>query len=480
MSSPHLKLDARQSQNLVLTPQMQQAIKLLQFNMLDLNDYMAGIMETNPFLENDRGHASDGLEDKNPTDTASDYEGDAFDAATHDGTCDGALDMTQEDHFDSEPSYQNYNSDYNYLDDSATDAPSLRDHIEQQLRIHFTDNRQIMIGQLVFDHINERGWLNNDIDGLSAELNIAKNLLEPVLNIMREFDPVGIFAYNLGDCLALQLKDKNRLDPSMLVLLDNIELVAAREYRKLMRLCQTDEDDLREMLKEIRALNPNPIAEFSVQTADMVVPDLYVKQNTRNQWYVELSPRAFISVRANHDYYHSMFGQANNKDDKQYLQQNWQEAKWMIRALTQRNNTIMRVGQAIIKRQIGFFRDGIDGLKPLVLKDIAQDVEMHESTISRTCSGKYMATPHGIFEMKYFFTNAINGDAEGLSTEAIRKRIKNLIDGEQKNKVYSDDAIVDVLQKENIDIARRTVAKYRDLMKIPSSAQRKRNKAALL
>ncbi len=479
MSSSHLKLDARQSQNLVLTPQMQQAIKLLQFNMLDLNDYLSGMMETNPFLENDRGLTSDGLEESGIS-QQEDYEGDAFDAATHEGACDGALDMKQEDQFDSEPSYQSQHSDYNYLDDSATDAPSLRDHIEQQLRIHFTDNRYIMIGQLIFDQIDARGWLQQNNAELSAELKVPESQIDHVLSQMRQFDPVGIFARDVSDCLALQLQDKNRLDPAMQILLDNIQLVAAREYRKLMRLCHIDEDDLRDMLREIRCLSPNPIAEFSVQNADTVVPDLYVKQNARNQWYVELSSRAFISVRANHDYYYSMLGQINNKGDKQYLQQNWQEAKWMIRALTQRNNTIMRVGQAIVQRQIGFFRDGIDGLKPLVLKDIAQDVEMHESTVSRTCSGKYIATPHGIFEMKYFFTNAINGDANGLSTEAIRKRIKNLIDNEEKTKVYSDDAIVDILQKEKIDIARRTVAKYRDLMKIPSSAQRKRDKVTLL
>ncbi len=479
MSSSHLKLDARHSQNLVLTPQMQQAIKLLQFNLLDLNDYLAGVMESNPFLEHDRGHASDDLAEGLQQET--DHDGDAYDAVVQDGACEGALDISQDEQFDSEPSHTpSSGSEYDYISDSAFDKPSLRDHIEQQLRIHFTSHKHLLIGQLIFDHIDQRGWLPQSDEELIAEIKISQADFDYILGEMRQFDPVGIFARNLSDCLALQLQERNRLDPAMAILLDNVEMIGAREYKKLMRLCQVEEDDLRDMLKEIRQLTPNPIGEYSLKTADIVVPDLYVKQNARNQWYVELSPRAFPSVRANNDYYFSMLHQIDNKDDKQYLQQNWQEAKWMIRALTQRNNTIMKVGHAIVRRQIGFFRDGIDGLKPLVLKDIAQDVEMHESTISRTCSGKYMATAHGVFEMKYFFTNAINGGTEGLSTEAIRKRIKNLIDTEEKNKIYSDDAIVDILQKENIDIARRTVAKYRDLMKIPSSAQRKRDKAALL
>ena len=484
MSSPHLKLDAKQSQNLVLTPQMQQAIKLLQFNAMDLEEYLTGMLETNPFLEHDRGLNEDGIDGSDYDND--DYQGDAYDAAQTEGSLENDLDVSYDNQFDDDylPATQssNYDEDYNYLDDTASAAPCLREHIEQQMRIAFTDNKYLMIGKFLFDNIDARGWLVKPHDELQKEGKIDSEDFNIVLEKMKTFDPVGIFAGNLGECLALQLLEKNRLDPAMQIFLDNIEMIAAREYKKLMRICNVDEEDLRDMLADIKSLNPSPISQFKTYNIETLVPDVYVRKGARNNWVIELGKKSQIPIRTSEQYYQSISKQTQKGEEKQYIQQNWQEAKWVVRALSQRNDTIVRVSQAITRRQIDFFRKGINGLKPLILKDIAQDVSMHESTISRTCSGKYMATPHGVFEMKYFFTNALksgNGDDTGLSSEAVRKRIKNLIAAEMEDKILSDDAIVEILRKEQIDIARRTVAKYRDLMKIPSSAQRKRDRLAI-
>jgi RNA polymerase sigma-54 factor len=289
---------------------------------------------------------------------------------------------------------------------------------------------------------------------------------------------VGLFAVDLRECLAAQLAERNRLDPAMATLLDNLELLARRETRRLMALCGVDAEDLTQMISEIRALDPKPAAGFDTMPAQSVVPDLLMRAMPDGTWFIELNPETLPRVLVNERFYARVVPRAA-KEDKAFLSEQLASANWLVKSLQQRSQTILKVAVEIIRQQDAFFRHGVAYLRPLILRDIATLVEMHESTVSRVTANKYMATPRGTFELKYFFTTAISatmgGDAH--SAEAVRHRIRAMVINEPPDAVLSDDAIVAALREEGVDIARRTVAKYREALRIPNSAQRKREKA---
>jgi len=303
--------------------------------------------------------------------------------------------------------------------------------------------------------------------------------VEQVLLRLQRLDPPGVFARDLAECLALQLRERNRLDPAMAKLLANLPLLASRNIAELTRLCGVDAEDIQAMLGEIRALDPKPGLAFDPVLADPIVPDVLMRTDGAGGWIVELNQDALPRVLVNNVYYAQVSRGAKSKTDKEYLSERFQAANWLVKALHQRATTILKVSRELVRQQDGFFRHGIQHLRPLVLRDIAQAISMHESTVSRVTSNKYMATPRGIFELKYFFTSSIaaTDGAAALSAESVRFRIKSLIDAEPKDAVLSDDRIVDILVKDGVDIARRTVAKYREAMRIPSSVQRRREKA---
>lgn len=495
------RLDLRQTQSLVMTPQLQQAIKLLQFSSLELSAFIEQELERNPLLEREE---SDG-----PTEPPGEPAGDAADlplldsARTEPSIVDEipatgggaeAMDVDVDNLFTNDSAADavglegygswgaggraDFEEDESGLDHLAAGELGLHDHLVAQINVDLTDPGDRLIALHLIELLDESGYLVGDLGELAERLGCPLQRVERVLARVQAFDPVGLFARSLRECLALQLAERNRLDPAMAALLDHLDLLARRDLPGLMRVCGVDGEDLTEMIAEIKALDPKPALRFDRTMAPVVVPDVLMRRAQDGGWLVELNPDTLPRVLVNTRYYATVSGSARSKDDKSYLSERFQSANWLVKSLHQRATTILKVATELVRQQEGFFRHGISHLRPLVLRDIAGAIAMHESTVSRVTSNKYIATPRGIYEMKYFFTQAI-GSADGgdaHSAEAVRHRIKTLIDAEGKD-VLSDERIVEILKAESIDIARRTVAKYREAMNIASSVQRRREKS---
>jgi RNA polymerase sigma-54 factor len=364
------------------------------------------------------------------------------------------------------------------IDDFAGAERSLRDHLGEQLRLNFQDPVDRIVGAHLIALLCPAGRLTADPAAIAAAMVLPLERIEAVRTRMMQFDPVGLFARDLRECLAAQLAERNRLDPAMQKLLDNLELLARRENRRLMALCAVDAEDLTEMIAEIRALDPKPGATWEMTPAPSVVPDLLMRHLPDDSWIIELNPETMPRVLVNERFYAKVAPRAR-KDEKVFLTERLANANWLVRSLQQRAQTILKVAAEIIRQQDAFLRLGVAFLRPLILRDIAEAVELHESTVSRVTANKFIATPRGTFELKYFFTTAIQGTNGGdaHSAEAVRHRIRGLIDMEPPVDILSDDAIVAVLRQEGVEIARRTVAKYREALRIPNSVQRRREKA---
>jgi RNA polymerase sigma-54 factor len=335
-----------------------------------------------------------------------------------------------------------------------------------------------MIGQYLIDMVDEAGYLTGDLDAVVDKLGAPRAEVEAVLAILQTLDPPGVCARNLTECLALQLKDRDRYDPAMRTLVEHLDLLAKRDLPALRRLCGVNEEDLADMIAEIRNLNPKPGLAFGSTVVQPIVPDVYVRAGSGGAWQVELNSDTLPKVLISQRYYAQVSKTTRNDKDKTYLADCLQTATWLVRALDQRAKTILKVSSEIVRQQDAFFANGVQHLRPLNLKTVADAIGMHESTVSRVTANKYMATTRGIFELKYFFTSSIAAadGGEAHSAEAVRHRIRQLIDAETAGDVLSDDTIVDRLREAGVDIARRTVAKYREAMRIPSSVQRRREK----
>ncbi|MEQ8823142.1 MAG: RNA polymerase factor sigma-54 [Filomicrobium sp.] len=506
------KLELRQGQQLVMTPQLQQAIKLLQLSNLELIDYVSAELERNPLLERDdagdggispeRSEQDEARSGKDGEPSASDdwlgeergtseatnvldtdYESMYPDTSASDL---GALDSSRLSGSEWSSIKSNGSSGGASLDDPNLEAfvstdLSLKDHLTDQLSTAALDPAGRLIGQHLIDLVDEAGYLPADLDDLVEKLGATDELVDCTLEALQTFDPPGVFARSLGECLALQLKEQNRYDPQIAALLSHLDLLAKHDVAKLRKAVGVDLDELADMINEIKCLNPKPGLAFGSVQVQPVVPDVVVKPAADGSWIVELNSETLPRVLVNRSYYARVSRTANSDDDKEYLSECLQSANWLVKSLDQRARTILKVAKEIVRQQDGFFTYGIRHLRPLNLKTVADAISMHESTVSRVTSSKYMATSRGIFELKYFFTSAIasaeNGEAH--SSESVRFRIKQLIDAERVEAVLSDDQIVDMLRKEGIDIARRTVAKYREAMQIPSSVQRRRQKRAM-
>jgi len=492
------RLDLRQSQTLVMTPQLRQAIKLLQFSNIEVNSFVAEEMERNPLLEHDDSPdppvgeraALDQIEPRNSTvmDAADAARSDTLPAETgapldadHAELYDpgGAGDGTPlVGRMDGGGGSHSFEGDDRGIDDFASDDRSLRDHLGEQLRLNFSDPVDRMIGAHLIALLCPAGRLTATPVAIAQAMGLPLDHLEAVRARMMRFDPVGLFARDLRECLAAQLAERNRLDPAMQILLDNLDLLAKRENRRLMTLCGVDAEDLTEMIAEIRALDPKPGATWDATPVQLVVPDLLMRQLPDGGWMIELNPETMPRVLVNERFYAKIAPHAK-KDEKVFLTERLANANWLVRSLQQRAQTILKVAAEIMRQQDGFLRQGVAHLRPLILRDIAEAVELHESTVSRVTANKYIATPRGVLELKYFFTTAIHSSDGGdsHSAEAVRFRIRGMINHEQLADVLSDDAIVTVLRREGVEIARRTVAKYRESLHIPNSVQRRRDKA---
>jgi RNA polymerase sigma-54 factor len=323
------------------------------------------------------------------------------------------------------------------------------------------------------------GRLTADPLAIANAMMITLERVESVRSRMMHFDPVGLFARDLKECLSVQLAERNRLDPAMQALLDNLDLLAKRELRRLSAICGVDAEDLTDMIAEIRSLDPKPAANYDSAPTLLVIPDILMRLGPDGAWLIELNPDTMPRLLVNERFYARVAPNAR-KEDRLFMSEQLASANWLVRSLQQRAQTILKVAAEIIRQQDGFMHHGVAHLRPLILRDIAETVEMHESTVSRVTANKYIATPRGTFELKYFFTTAIPGtDGESHSAEAVRYRIRSLIDAESASDILSDDALVAALRDEGVDIARRTVAKYREALRIPNSVQRRREKAML-
>jgi RNA polymerase sigma-54 factor len=497
------RLLIRQSQALVMTPQLMQAIKLLQLSNLDLATYVEGELERNPLLEraNDEEGPSSEPESENGVADAgaqpSDWLGE--DLETDRTAIESKLDTGLENVFpddaagrparaasEQQPAYSEWASvgsggrpdnDYN-LEAFVSAEETLADHLAEQLSLTTSDPVRRLIGQHLIDLVDDAGYLTTDLTDVADKLGAPLAEVEAVLGILQTFDPPGVGARNLTECLTLQLREQNRFDPAMQALVAHLDLLAKRDLSALKRICGVDEEDLAEMIAEIRALNPKPGFAFGSALVQPIVPDVFVRQTPDGAYSVELNADTLPRVLVNQVYYAKVTKTAKNDSEKSYLADCMQTATWLMRALDQRAKTILKVATEIVRQQDAFFAHGVQHLKPLNLKTVADAIAMHESTVSRVTANKYMATNRGIFELKYFFTSAIAAadGGEAHSAEAVRHRIKQMIDAETAEDVLSDDTIVEKLRGAGIDIARRTVAKYREAMRIPSSVQRRREK----
>jgi RNA polymerase sigma-54 factor len=495
--SPSLSLDLRQSQSLVMTPQLQQAIKLLQLPNLELAAYVAHELEQNPFLEpaeaaadeldpagddvsesdiriaelsgnlemdvgeapgGSVGSEEDGWADPQTDDLPRGLEVGSF-AQTGRG---GALDFPER------------SAD---LEARLSQPQSLREHLIEQLHLDLPPGPERLIGLHLIDLVDEAGYLREPLEEVAARLGCPVMVIEAVLRRLQQFDPPGVFARSLKECLALQLSEANRLDPALAALLDHLELLAAADFGGLAQACGVSEDDLPEMIAAIKALYPKPGLAYASEPVAAVVPDIFV-QPTSGGWRVELNGATLPRVLVNHSYYVELSRRATDKPAKAYLVERFQSANWLVKALDQRARTLLKVAEAVVAHQLPFLDHGVHRLRPLLLRDIAEATGLHESTVSRATAEKYLATPRGNFPFRYFFSNALPGIGGGAShaAEAIRQQIKAMIAREDPAQVLSDDQIVEALRGLGVAIARRTVAKYRESLAIPSSVQRRRVK----
>tara|TARA_R110002124_G_scaffold287216_1_gene471380 strand:+ start:71201 stop:72733 length:1533 start_codon:yes stop_codon:yes gene_type:complete len=502
-------INLKQGQSLVMNQQMQQAIKLLQLSNLELSEYLEEVLETNPLLEKvDATGTHESISDTSNADTDSmdsNFEQDDWSADNGDNHDNHAQDSSDSPEASSASDTNNEGSEASQDFDSGSDMggsntggshnfddadysfenrmskePSLREHLMNQLHILTEDPRDRLIGALLIDQLDEAGYLRADPADLAARLECSEERVVKLLAKMRHFDPVGAFARDLADCLAMQLEDHGQLDAPMIRLLDNLDLLAAHDFDKLMKACDVNRTYLDDMIGEIRRMQPKPASEFDHFVAQTVVPEVIMKARAKNLgggWRVELNNATLPKVLVNQEYYTEVCSKAKRKTDKEFLSTQMQSANWLVRALDQRAQTILKVASEIIEQQSAFFLYGIEFLQPMNLKDIAEEIEMHESTVSRVTTNKYIGTPRGIFELKFFFSTALIG-ADGLvhSAESVKSKVKTMIDNEDPSAVLSDDKIVEMLREDSIDIARRTVAKYRESMNIPSSVQRRRMK----
>ena len=508
------RLELKYGQSLLMTPQLQQAIKLLQMSNIDLNEFVEAELAENPMLERDdsntsKDHDRSGETISEPNENEDEPGGlETINLDNHEHITESqvnALDMENYDNvWDGEPAVEPAttihnldggsisewskplggsggthfdNTDYS-LEQTIRQETSLRDYLTQQIQIDLPNPTERIIAMHLLDLLDESGRLPVKLDNSAEILGCDLCRIEAVLTKLQALDPPGIFARDLAECWSIQLRELNRYDPAIEVLLQNIELLKQHDYETLSKLCGVDLDDIKDMIDEIWALNHKPAEAFDHIITQPITPDVMMRSGPSNTWIIELNNDTLPKVLINNQYYSMINKSVRTKEEKKYVTEKLQIANWLVKSLHQRATTILKVATEIVKQQDTFFAKGVEYLKPLILRDIAEEIEMHESTVSRVTSNKYINTPRGIYELKYFFTTSIGSSTGGSahSAESVRYRIKVLINAESPKNILSDDKLVELLKTGGIEIARRTVAKYREAMNIPSSVQRRREK----
>jgi len=504
------RLAMRQGQAMVLTPQLLQAIKLLQMPNAELAAFIEAELERNPLLERTdelpifdppaagSETAPEAAAAPEPGDWASEtLESDPDALARNLGTeIDNAFELDRPP-TPAEPARADEGLGLSAtswtgtggrgFDEEAPDleaylaAPtSFSEHLTRQAMIVLTDPADRMIATALIDALDPSGYLTEPLEAIAAQLGAPLARVEAVLAALQGLEPTGVFARDLAECLTLQLIERDRYDPAMQALIANLPALARRDFAVLRRVCGVDDDDIADMVAEIRRLDPKPGRAFGALVEPPAIPDVFVTAAPDNSWRVELNSEALPRVLVNETYAAKIKRNAGREEDRQFLSSSLQTANWLTKSLEQRARTILNVASEIVRRQDGFFIGGVAALRPLNLKTVADSIGVHESTVSRATSNKFIQTPRGLFEMKYFFTTPIasvaNGAEQAHSAESVRFKIKQMIDAEDPADVLSDDVIVTRLRQADIVVARRTVAKYRDSLRIPSSVERRRAK----
>jgi len=489
------RLDLRQSQSLVMTPQLQQAIRLLALSNLEIESFIAEEIEKNPLLEAGAGEPADESPAAEPEGLA-EAEPASADSLVLDGggTADAPLDLDLND----ENLHQDSASDRGLdgglgldgiggggsegegpdFDSFACDSVSLHEHLLAQAgeRLAGTD---LIVAAALIEQIEETGYFTGSCLDVAARLGVPLAEVERVLTILQGFDPAGVAARSLAECLALQAKDADRYDPAMARLIANLDYLAKGNLAALRRICGVDDEDLGDMIRELRAYDPKPGCRFAQgERIEAVVPDVFVGRRAGG-WAIELNGATLPRLLVNRSYYTELSGGSQDRKSKAWLSDCLASANWLVKALDQRARTIVKVATEIVKQQDGFFRHGVAHLRPLTLRQVAEEIGMHESTVSRVTSNKYLSCDRGLYELKYFFTSGIQSSDGGdaVSAEAVKSHIKGLIAAERTDAILSDDQLVELLRAKGFDIARRTVAKYREAIGLGSSVQRRRQKA---
>ncbi len=492
------QLNLSTSQQLVMTPAMQQAIKVLELNSLEVQEYIAEQLLENPLLRSSEGEEDDvagapdstGLlqeyvEDNQAgeTETAGEnLENYTVAAEAVDSNFENDFDIGYGDRLINARPDGAYDEDQTPWQERTAHQNSFQELLERQIDVAFRDPKDRLLAVKLAEHLDGSGWFVGDLQALATEMGVHQDNMLALLETLQGFEPSGLFARNLAECLEIQLRSLGRLDPKIQILLHNLPLLAEGKISKLMKLCRCDEELLREMVQDIRRLNPKPAADHDLAVNAHIVPDVFVYRSDEDDWIVELNQDNIPNLLLDRHYYARAVEGASKTIDKEYLTRQFQNAQWLRKALNQRNVTILKVATAVINHQSRFLDHGVSALEPLVLQQVADQIEMHPSTVSRATNGKYISTPRGMFELKYLFQTAIesNNPHVRFSAEAIRYRIKTLIAEEDPAKPVADDALSEILHGEGIRLARRTIAKYREEMAIPSSSKRKRQNKALL
>ena len=485
------KLEIKQSVSTLLTPQLRQAIGLLQMTNLELNEVIEQELMRNPLLEREDEHLAS--QDDKPPQTIDDIDTpkeNPFDEAPIANDADYQNDFddfgSDQEGYDSFEStdWSDYNTSkinrtnddaFDYFEQRLTKEKSLYEIIDEQISTHFTNAGDKIIAKIFSEQLDRAGYFRGNINEIAQKLKISDERAKKVLSKLQTFEPSGIFATSLAECLKIQLKDRDELTYELEALLDNLELLAERKFKELAKICDCEVEDIAELTAIIKTLNPKPASDYLSEKPSYVIPDVFVKRSKSGEYRVELNQMSLPKLLINHNYYTTL---KKDKKASKYLRENLSHANFLMKAMHQRATSILRVCEEIVLRQYNFFEQGIEHLKPMTLKDIAEAIEVNESTVSRVTTGKYMSTPQGLFELKYFFSAAAGSyiGNDDTSTKVIKHKIKTLIENEDKKHILSDDKIVQMLGQEGIKIARRTVTKYRESMSIPTSAERKRIK----
>ena len=469
-------LKLKQSQSLVMTPQLQQAIKLLQLNNLELTELVNKELEENPFLENESSEEKVEKFEEETNDLSESFE-------SGESIADEPKIDDYDNRWDTDLNYQSYgkttDSDSinpgSVVEQTLSEKISLKGVLKNQAELEFKSQIEKKISELLIDYIEPSGWITISIDELANFSGFDKTLIEKILLKMQNFEPNGVFARNLKECLIIQLKNEDKLNNSKKKLIENLELLGEGNLKELQKITNLREEELKENIKSIRLLNPKPGTKYSDENSIIFNPDVIVAKNNEN-WEVELNNSTLPKVTVNQEYINEIEGLNCSESDKKYITENLNSAKWLIKAIQQRNTTTLKISAEIVNQQKLFFEKGKKYLKPMILKDVAKKINMHESTVSRVTSEKLMLTPRGIFEMKIFFSASIGGtnDGDSFSAASVRESLKKLISNEPMNNPFSDEILVNKLHSQGISLARRTVAKYRELLNIPSSSIRRR------